>query len=335
MDESRTAVATLAALHAARETGVLDAVLSTADGPAAVAAEADVAERDAAVVLDVLADAGFFERLDGAYEPTNRALGLLTKTDLRSIGATPHAVDRFACYAALPDALAAAGEGATTEDDGSDDARSRAAAARPDGFDRNRLGAVQATDDRVVSAAVSAAVRAVPDPDRVLDLGGAPGPYATEFAARGHDVVLRDDPEALDAARPLLAPRAVDLDPGALADALPAADLVFASDLTPRLGDDALADALAAVRDALAPDGSGHGDLGAGDRAFVAVEHVRDRTPGATTRRFEALATGTPGDVRTERDLREAAADAGFERVEVRAVPGLDRAVVAARPRST
>lgn len=330
-DDDRDAVATLAALHAARETGVLDAVLSAADGPTEVAAATGVDERTAAVVLDVLADAGFFERLDGAYEPTNRALGLLTTTDLRSIGTTPHAVDRFACYAALPDALDASTD---REASAGGDARSRAVAARPEEFERNRLGAVQATDDRVVSAAVSAAVRAVPDPDRVLDLGGAPGPYATEFAARGHDVVLRDDPGALDPARPLLAPRAVELDAGSLTDAFPTADLAFASDLVLRLHEDALDDALAAVHDALThASGTGEGD--AGDRAFVAVEHLRDRSPRASTRRLEAIATGMPGDVRTERALRETATAAGFERVDVHAVPGLERAAVVARPRST
>jgi|AntDeeMinimDraft_5_1070356.scaffolds.fasta_scaffold00294_27 hypothetical protein len=318
-DADRDAVATVAALHAARRSGVLDALLDDADTPADVADATTLDEHAADVLVDVLADRGFFEHVDGAYEPTNRALGLLTKTDLRSIGTTPHEIDRFACYAALPETL-----DADTDDRG---------ANRPEGFERNRLGAVQATPDATVSAAVSAAVRAVPAPTTVLDLGGAPGPYATEFAARGHDVVLRDDADATAAARPLLEPRDVTLDPGPLTSDLPTADLAFASDLTPRLDDEDLDRALAAAHDALTRAPETTPDTT--ERALVAIEHVRDHSPHASTRRLEALATGDPGDCRTEPDLRDRLANAGFDRVERRAVPGLDRYAIVASPRRT
>jgi hypothetical protein len=347
-DDAHAELATLAALHAARDTGVLDALLDSADTPTEIAAATGVDAHAAAVLVDVLTDRGHFERVDGAVEPTNRALGLLAKTDLRSIGRRPHEIDRFAAYAALPDRLD--GDAATSP-------------APID--DRNRLGYLQATPDADRSRAVDAATRVVPDPERVLDLGGAPGPYATEFAARGHAVVLRDRPARIDAARALLEPREIALDPGALApsshpptegldreteavDRFPSVDLVFASDLTPRLDDDALDRATSAAHDALTRPPAAESDATTddtdeptdepsdevvdGERALVWIEHVRGHSPGASTRRFDALATGAPGEPRTEARLRDSLAGAGFPDVTVRSIDGLDRHVVVATP---
>lgn len=329
-DDARDAVATAAALRAARETGVLDALLDDADTPTEVAARTTVDARAASVLVDVLADRGFFEVVDGAYEPTNRALGLLTKTDLRSIGRIPHEVDRLDAYAALPETIA------------SDDAVAAAREARGDDYDRNHLGAEQATPQSAVNATVSAAERAAPAATRVLDVGGAPGKHATEFVARGATVTLRDAPERVDAVRPLLARRDVALDAGALDADLPPADLAFAAHLTPRLGDDALGRFATATRDALRHErdeddapATGADHPQGGERALVLVEHLRDRSPRTPTRRLDALATGQPGDHRTERALRDALETAGFERVDVHAIPGLDAHAVVGTPRST
>ncbi|WP_323675314.1 hypothetical protein [Halorubellus sp. PRR65] len=330
-DDARDALATVAALRTARETGALDALLDDADTPSDVAARTSLDDRAASVLVDVLADRGFFELVDGAYEPTNRALGLLTKTDLRSIGTTPRDVDRFDAYAALPETLAAA------------DPTEAAQEARGDDHERNRLGARQATPDAAVNAAVSAAQRGAPGATTVVDVGGSPGQHATEFAARGHDVTLRDTPERVDAARPLLAPRDIELDPGTLTDPIPTTDLVFATDLTPRLDDDALDAFAATAHDALArnADAALDADLDTADaarrptRALVLVEHLRDDSPRTPTRRLDALATGTSGDHRSERTLRIALETAGFQHVDVHAVPGLDAQTIVATPRST
>lgn len=323
-DDARDAVATVAALRAARETGVLDALLDDADTPTEVAARTPVDARAASVLVDVLADRGFFEVVDGAYEPTNRALGLLTKTDLRSIGRVPREIDRFDAYAALPETLA------------SDDAVAAAREARGDDHDRNDLGSRQATPQSAVNAAVSAAQREAPAATHVLDVGGAPGKHATEFAARGATVTLRDTSERVDAARPLLAPRDLTLDAGALDADLPPADLAFATHLTPRLDDDALDAFGAATHDALRHERDENDDRPpAGERALVLVEHVRDRSPRTPTRRLDALATGQPGDHRTERAIRDALQTAGFQRVDVHPIPGLDANAIVGTPRST
>ncbi|WP_227133331.1 class I SAM-dependent methyltransferase [Halorubellus salinus] len=322
-DDARDALATVATLRAARETGALDALLDDADTPSDVAARTDLDARAASVLVDVLADRGFFDAVDGAYEPTNRALGLLTKTDLRSIGPTPREIDVFDAYAALPETL--------TDDDPVAAARD----ARSDDHERNRLGAHQATPDAAVSAAVSAAQRTAPTAATVVDVGGSPGQHATEFAARGHDVTLRDVPARIDAARPLLAPRDVELDPGALTDTLPATDLVFATDLTPRLDDPALEDFAGTAHDALVHTAGTEHPPHAPERALVLVEHLQDHSPRTPTHRLDALATGHPGDHRTEDALRTTLETAGFQRVDVHAIPGLDAHAVAATPRST
>jgi hypothetical protein len=327
-DDARDAVATVAALRAARETGVLDALLDDADTPTEVAARTPVDARAASVLVDVLTDRGFFEVVDGAYEPTNRALGLLTKTDLRSIGSIPHEVDRLDAYAALPGALR------------SDEPVDAAREARGDDYDRNHLGALQATPQSGVNAAVSAAQRGAPAATRVVDVGGAPGTHATEFAARGATVTLRDTPERVDAARPLLARRDLTLDAGAFDADLPPTDLAFATHLAPRLDDDALDAFGAAAYDALTHDGADDDRPQADrppvpDRALVLVEHLRDRSPRTPTRRLDALATGQPGDHRTERAIRDALQNAGFDHVEVHAVPGLDADAIVATPRRT
>jgi hypothetical protein len=329
-DDARDAMATLVTIRAARETGVLDALLDSADTVTDIADETAVDERTASVLLDVLADRGFFEFVDGAPEPTNRALGLLTKTDLRSIGRVPHDADRFHCCARLPETLATARDSDTAE------VPAVARDERPADYERNQLGFIQATPDATVSAAVSAAIRAAPGATNVLDVGGAPGPYATEFAARGKTVTLRDVPDRLDAARPLLEPRAVRLDPGELTAGLPTADLAFATDLTPRLDDTALASAANAIHDALTrPNASPAEDANRPDEALVLVEHVRERSARTPTHRIDALATGQPGDHRTEPALRETLHGAGFDAVDVHAVPGLERHAVVAAPRRT
>ncbi|MDL0124722.1 hypothetical protein PNQ92_04785, partial [Halobacterium salinarum] len=132
---------TLLVLRAARETGVLDALVASADTPAAVAEQAGVTERAAEVVVAVLVDRGFLTWVSGAVEPTNRMLGFITKTDVRSIGSLPHALDVADALVALPAAM----EG--------DDVP---AGSDTDRAFRNRLGAAAARDDAAVRAAVTA-----------------------------------------------------------------------------------------------------------------------------------------------------------------------------------
>ncbi|WP_121821764.1 methyltransferase domain-containing protein [Halostella salina] len=304
-DRDGASVETLALLWAARETGVLDALMTSAGTPTEVAAETGVTERAAEVTVDALAAEGFLDRVGDAYEPTNRALGFLAKTDVRSIGRLSREIDLFDALASLPKTM-----------------RTGKPPARSDDWTRNRLGAVAATDEAVVRACVTAAVRERPDAERVLDVGGAPGTFAVEFAARGYDTTLADRPDAVEVTRPFLANESVDLRAVEFADSLPDADLAFLPDLSPRIHAAEFRGLLAAVRDALDPDG-----------VAVVVDRLADRSPRATSVAVEALATGDGGAYDAD-DYRDWLTDAGFDGVAVRDVPGTDRQAVTATPSS-
>jgi SAM-dependent methyltransferase len=299
----------VALLWLARETGVLEALLSSAATPEEAAAEAGVPDRAGRILARGLADRGFFERVDGGYEPSNRALGFLTRTDPRSIGSVPHRADLLERLTALPEGLDRDGEGTPTDP--------------PAHWTENRLGAVEATEEATVRAAVTAAVREAPDAERVLDVGGAPGTFAREFVRRGRDVTLCVSPEAAGPTRRLLAPEPVevverDLPP----TSLPEVDLAFVPELTHRLTPGENRGLLATVADALSPGGTA-----------VAVDALRDRSPAATDVALDALASTAGGDTYPTECYREWFREAGFSTVTVRQVPGTDRqAVVGSRP---
>lgn len=295
-------------LWLARETGVMEALLSTAGTPAEVADEAGIDERAARILTLALADRGFFEAVDGEFEPTNRSLGFLTRRDPRSIGSLPHRADLFERFQNLPAAL-----------------ESGDPTPEPDHWTGHRLGAVAATDEATVRACVTAAAREHPGADRVLDVGGAPGTYAKEFVRRGFAVTLCDRPDAVDVARPFLANEPVDLVAWDYADApgdppsLPDADLAALPGVTHRLGPGANERLFRALADALAPGGT-----------LVAVDHVRGHSDRAADVAVAALASTDAGDAHGPGQYREWATAAGFSDLAVESVPGTDRQAVVA-----
>jgi SAM-dependent methyltransferase len=295
-------------LWAARRSGVLEALLDAAGTPEAVAREAAVTERAARVVVESLADLGYLRRVGDEYEITNRALGFLAKRDVRSVGRLPHAVDQFDYWTALPETM-----------------RTGEAPDPPEEWTRNRLGAHAATDEARVRARVTAAVREAPTTERVLDVCGASGAYATEFAARGFETTLVDEPAAVDAAAPMLAHRDVRTVAADVPDAADFGtggfDLAFAVDATSRFDPEENRTLLSAAFDALEPGGT-----------LVLVDVLCDGSRAAVGARVRALGVGR-GDAYSEKTYRSWLDAAGFVDATVRSVPGDDRsAVVARRP---
>ena len=313
-------------LRAARETGVLDALVSDADTPAEVAESAGVTERAARLTVDALCDMGLLERVndvrksqsdfrspsesqsdsEDGVEPTNRMLGFITKTDVRSIGRLPHELDRLDALLSLPETMESGDPPLLNAD-----------------WTRNRLGARAAEDDACVRAAVTAAVREQPDADDVLVLADGPGQHAVEFARRGFDVTLLDDPETVDAIDPLLEHERVSLVAG---DPLESVDGEFDLVVYPRVareyGPEDNRHLLSSARESLREDGLAvHLDAfrdGDADAALVA----------------ELLARTDAGDYYREETVGGWFSDAGFADVRAGDVPGTGLRFVAGRRRS-
>ncbi|WP_313691840.1 methyltransferase domain-containing protein [Halorarum halobium] len=303
--------ASLLALRAARETGVLAALLDRAGTPEAVAEETDVTERSAERMVSILADLGFIERVGDEYEPTNRALGLLAKRDVASIGAVPDALDTVDALASLPGTMET---GVPPE-------------SPPDGL-RNRLGAHAATDEAVVRAGVTAAVRASPDAERVVDLRGASGVYAAEFAARGLDATMVDSPAVAEAVEPRYRSGDVTVHAGRPRDLVERADgsgpfdLAFAAGLASRMDAPEVRALFEAAADLLGADGT-----------LVLVDVLADGSEAAVAADVLGLASGH-GGAHDPAEYREWLREAGLADVRIDPVPGTGRRAVVARKRA-
>lgn len=288
-------------LWAARENGILYSLATSAGTPAEVAAETGLTDHAAETLTDALAAQGFVEQVGDEYEPTNRLLGFLTKTDLRSIGRLPHALDTLDAWISLPET-----------------ARTGDPPAPGEHATRNALGAAWGRDDATVRAAVTAAVRAAPDADSVAVLRDGPGRHAREFAARGFEATVVDTPERAAATEPLVRPTEVRLETEGYLDSIPNVSLVVAVDLTRHHSPEENRAWLRAAA-AVVPD----------DGAVVAVEPLRDHTADADLLAVEGLATGGHGPYE-EATVREWVADAGLV-PELEPVPGTDRVAVVGR----
>ncbi|MXR42439.1 SAM-dependent methyltransferase [Halobaculum sp. WSA2] len=286
-------------LWAARRTGILEALLSTAGTPAEVAAATDVAQPAAERVVRALARVGFLERVGDEYEPTNRALGLLAKRDVRSIGAFPHELDRLDELVELPETL-----------------ETGVAPERRGDWEANALGADYATAEATVRACVTEAVRAAPHAGSVVDLSGGSGVYAREFVARGLDATLVASPATAERLGRVHADRVrIHADVPAALD--PDFDVAF------------LGDALSAMDSAEArATCSVAADLLDGDGAVVAADVFADGDDvAAVAAEVRGLAAGH-GGAHPPEDVRDWLVDAGLADVRVSAIPGTDRSAV-------
>jgi hypothetical protein len=290
-------------LWAARRTGVLEALTDAAGTPEDVACRAGVTEEAARVVVDSLADLGFLVAVGDEYEPTNRLLGFLAKRDVRSIGSLPHALDELDLFVELPETM-----------------RTGEPPALPDDWRVNRLGAHAATDESVVRARVSAAVRTHPEAERVLDVCGGSGVHGAEFAERGLAATVLDDPETRDVVADALGDRVETTCESLHALGGADYDLVFAAGTLHEMSAPECESYLGSVYNVLAVDG-----------VAVFVDSFRDRTDPerAAGVALRALARDE-GGLHDTADLETWARAAGFECVTVEPVPGTGEAAAVA-----
>jgi SAM-dependent methyltransferase len=290
-------------LRAARETGVLDALATSADTPAEVAEATGVTERAARITVAALAEMGLLERVGEAYEPTNRMLGFLASADVRSVGSLPHRLDCLERWIALPETM-----------------RTGEPPDPPADWTTHFVGAMATVDEATVRASVTAAVHEHPDATRVLDVGGGPGSFAREFASRGFEVTLFDRPEVVERVRPHLSPEPVELVEGDALDGLPSEfDLAFCSRLAHGFAPDENRRLLRNVRDALVPGGT-----------VVLTDHVRGRSDEAAIFAAHMLAQTPAGDTYTEGQFESWLTAAGFVEPRIPDIPGTEMQAIAA-----
>lgn len=299
-DSDDRSVETLLFVRAVRETGLLDAYLTDAGTPSEAAAVADVTESSARIAAEVLDEMGVLERVGAEYEPSNRALGLLTKRDVRSIGSLPHRLDVLDTLVALPETM-------TTG----------VAPRLPDDWSVDAVGAREATPEHVRRACVTTAVRAAPSAESVLDICGGAGDVAVEFQTRGLDATVVDSPEVVDHVEALHESRDLRGFAGPI-DELPwTFDLAVCVDDVSRMDAEEASTTLAAAAEAVVDDG-------------VLVVIDRFDGPGATDAAIRGVATGEGGahDTATVEDWLSAA---GFVETDAEPVPGTDRTAVIGR----
>ncbi|MWG35589.1 SAM-dependent methyltransferase [Halomarina oriensis] len=288
--------------HAARRTGVLDALATTTGTAEGVAEETGIDPHAADLLVEALADRGFLKDVGGEYQPTNRMLGILTKTDVRSIGRLSHDLDRLDAWLAFPGT--ARGE----------------SPPRSEHRTRNELGARAARPEAQVRGAVTAMLREAPDAESVVLVGDAPGPHAVEVAARRREVTLVDTPERVDASRAGLEHESVTLRGGDPADSgcsLPEADLVAGVGVLYRLDEGGATTVLRNAR-AAAP-------------TCVFVEPVAETGDDgyATLAALDAFAREGTASVHDRAGVVSLVEESGYGEATVVDIPGLDdRAVV-------
>lgn len=293
-------------LWGARRAGVIEALTTDAGTPAAVARETGLDEETSARFVDALAAYGYLREVSGEYEVTNRALGFLATRDVRSIGATPRALD-------VLDALASVGEDRDEPTDAVRDERLR-----------HRLGSHAATPRERVRAVVTTAVAAAPDAERVVDVYGASGVNAAEFARRGYDVTLVDEGSVVDIVGPMVRGRGVETREVESTAALPVSDVDLAVlvDVLHHRSPAENRALLTAVDEALVPGGT-----------VVVVEPLRGTSPVARRIAVERLALGH-GDVYTGDTVEGWLEAAGFVDCVTERVPDTEtHAIVARRER--
>jgi formylmethanofuran dehydrogenase subunit E/SAM-dependent methyltransferase len=168
-----------------------------------------------------------------------------------------------------------------------------------------------------------ACLDAVSDPRRVLDLGGGHGEYALEFARRGLDVTMQDQPTVIDIARERgqLLQAGVTLFPGDFFDTLPEGpfDLVLLAGVAHTYPLERVGELYRRI----------HGVTG---QALAISTFLRDADAVTALFAIQMLTVGTGADTHSEDDHRTRLNAAGFASVERRAMEGETRDLLVARP---
>jgi len=281
-------------LWACRETGVFEALFAEQHQPDAVAEHAGITDRAAEIVLEALADAGYTQESDEEYIPTEELRGFDPETPPIERGILPHRVDSLENYIRLPETMRTGSAPEPSEE----------------GF-KNYMGAMASVPEATLRAIVTAAEHVHPRPDRVLDVGGGPGRFGTEFARRGADVTLLDQQAVLELLADHHEERPLTVIEGDARESLPDGfDLVFSARMTVSLSLSGINEYFSNVFEALKPGGT-----------FLAAEWIQDRAEVAERFGMHMLSMSDVGNTYTESEYLSALESAGFTDVGIREVP--------------
>lgn len=284
-------------LWACRETGVIEELLNGPKTATEIADGAGITDRAATISLETLREMGYVTRSNGRYEPTAELDGFRPGTHVLDQGILPHRLDVLEDYMKLPQLM-----------------RTGEAPEHTRAGLRKYMGAMATIDETTIRQIVTVAEHAHPRPDRVLDVGGGPGGFSTEFQNRGAEVTTVDLPPVIDILGDHHESSGLDVLPGDARDTLPAGfDLVFSARMIPSFSPTDLQNYFENAFDALVPGGT-----------FMCTERVWDRSESA--RRFAThMLTVSETDHRyTAAQYESALADAGFVDTQVEDVPGTD-----------
>jgi hypothetical protein len=288
-------------LRALREIDVLSALVEVAETPADLAAETELSPDFAPTIVETLVDLGYLTRVDGSYEPTRELLGILTTTDVRSIGTLPASLDEA-------DRLVGLGETLT------------GSSPPPDADLTHSLGLAAGTDPARIRAIASSVVRVDPDAAGALILRGAPGRLAIELEEIGVATTVVDSPSAIEQSRGLLVGTDVSTVVTDEWRDLPEAPIVVAAPvLRPDIVD--REPLLVAARDSLPPGGY-----------FVLVERLHAPESSLPLARVADIATGGKAPSRSIPEVRETLAARGLTVASTETIPGTDLVAMTARP---
>lgn len=287
----------LLTVRALDQLGAIDPLLEGSKEPASLAAETELTERAAAIILSALADWGYLRENQEGYVATDQLQGMGDVDAVQSIGSLPHRLDSLEAYLQLPATLT--GE--------------RPPEPTPE-WRRNLTGAMATVSEETVRASVTTAEHAHPRPERVLDIGGGPGNFAREFARRGAQVTLVDHPDVIEFISGTPMAEGIELVAGDILQDLPGTcDLAFCSRVTHQFSPAENRRLFEHVRAALREGGT-----------LVCLDSVRGRSDAAPGLGVHMLAQTDGGNTYGADDYRRWLHETGFSTVEVRGIPGLD-----------
>ncbi|MFB6186483.1 MAG: hypothetical protein ABEI86_06405, partial [Halobacteriaceae archaeon] len=175
-----------------RELGILDGIVYETDTIAELQTSTGLDPICIEELMTLLEEMGFVEHIDGTYEPTNKLLGFITKTDIRSIGRLPYSLDIIQAINTFPECVK--------------HEKSLEKPSLP-----NILGAIEAIDNDILLTAIYHILQYKKSEGPIVLLSEGGGTFAKRIHHCGQDVVMLVEEEQKQYCKRFLDPTSVDI----------------------------------------------------------------------------------------------------------------------------